>query len=135
MPIFNSLKYRDLSVQEPPVLLVEPIHVVDDSLDVEVDDGAAAGGGQEEGGLFLVVEVEVESDGGGHLRVLEQVLRNLNGRIVAGVAVVCVSSFEVVLGGSQKGFSQGVVVLVAWEGADPPVAFVFTVFLGCVKGV
>ena len=135
MPIFNSLKYRDLSVQEPPVLLVEPIHVVDDSLDVEVDDGAAAGGGQEEGGLSLVVEVEVESDGGGHLRVLEQVLRNLNGRIVAGVAVVCVSSFEVVLGGSQKGFSQGVVVLVAREGADPPVAFVFTVFLGCAKGV
>ena len=62
MPIFNSLKYRDLSVQEPPALLVELIHVVDDSLDVEVDDGAAAGGGQEEGGLLLVIEVEVEGD-------------------------------------------------------------------------
>ena len=57
--------------------------------------------------------------------MLEQVLRNLDRRIVAGVAVVRVSSLEVAFGGGQKGFSQGVVVLVAREGADPPTAFVF----------
>ena len=43
------------SVNKVPVLLVELIHVVDDSFDVKVNDGLAAGGGFEEAEVFGVV--------------------------------------------------------------------------------
>ena len=52
------------SVDKVPFLLVEFIRVVDDSPDVEVDDGLAAGGGFEEAEVFRIVVKEALGEGG-----------------------------------------------------------------------